>query len=206
VADSILLLYRRVPTQIGNLILDGTLSETHNRSADVTEHEVETGANVADHVRLKPATLQLDGIMTNTPISRQAVVDYAEDGPFELEGAPGQQETPGRAENAFSLLETLFEARNPITVITNLKTYENMIIDGITAPRDAKTGDAVRVTISLKQVRLVSNKLTTVETRKPGGKKKQKLGDKAGVEKPKEEYRSALSRMTGIGQVGEGLD
>lgn len=205
-ADPINLLYRPRPTQIANLLLDGTLSETHGRTAEATDNEVEEGADVTDHVRLKPATLVLEGIMTNTPLDDSAVAAYQSSGPFGLVTDDDEPSTPGRAENAFALLEVLFEAKQPITVVTNLKTYKSMIIESMQVPRDAKSGDAVRVSLSFKQIRLVSNKLVTVSTNTPGAKKKQNLGDKQGTEKPVEEYQSAFSRLTGIGEVGEGLN
>jgi hypothetical protein len=211
-SDPILLLYKSRPTQIANLQLDGTLTETHTRTSDVTEFEVEAGADITDHVRVKPATVAIEGIVTNTPLDRSQVADYKNAGPFLFNQLPdtslddSPQVTPGRAENAFALLEALWLARAPITVLTNLKTYESMVISSLVVPRDAKTGDAVHFTMSLTQVRLVSNKLTTVQTATPGGKRKQKLGDKQGVEKPKEEYQSQLTRMTGVGEVGEGLN
>lgn len=51
---------------------DATLSEQHTSSAQVTEHPVETGANITDHVRPMLDKVQLEGFITNTPINSLA--------------------------------------------------------------------------------------------------------------------------------------
>jgi hypothetical protein len=52
----------------GPLTFDATISEAHDREADVTDYPVEEGANVADHVRPRPKTLTLETFVSNEPI------------------------------------------------------------------------------------------------------------------------------------------
>ena len=47
---------------------DLTMSEGHHNVSKVTEHPVEQGSNVADHIRQETLTLTLDVFVTNTPI------------------------------------------------------------------------------------------------------------------------------------------
>lgn len=52
-------------------------SETHERVADVTDHAVERGASVVDHVRPKARKLSFTALLSNTPIGddvRPAIV------------------------------------------------------------------------------------------------------------------------------------
>lgn len=51
---------------------DATVSEQHTQTAQVTEHPVETGVNIADHVRPQLGKIQLEGFVTNTPINSAA--------------------------------------------------------------------------------------------------------------------------------------
>lgn len=46
---------------------DLTISESHEATAEVTEHPVEEGSKIADHVHLNPRTLSLEVYVTNTP-------------------------------------------------------------------------------------------------------------------------------------------
>lgn len=52
---------------IGSIWIDVSISERHALSADVTEHPVEQGSAIADHIRPKPRELTIEGFVTNHP-------------------------------------------------------------------------------------------------------------------------------------------
>lgn len=56
--------------QIASIWIDVSIREEHSRGAEVTQHPVEEGADVTDHVRLQAPTLQIEGVVTNTPIEQ----------------------------------------------------------------------------------------------------------------------------------------
>jgi effector-binding domain-containing protein len=51
-----------------SVYLDASLNENHVASAEVTQHQVETGPNIVDYIRPIPRKLTISGIATNTPI------------------------------------------------------------------------------------------------------------------------------------------
>jgi hypothetical protein len=53
---------------IGDVWIDVSVREGHELQAEITEHPVEAGANVADHIRPLPAAITIEGIVTNHPI------------------------------------------------------------------------------------------------------------------------------------------
>ena len=55
--------------QIGVMRLDASVSETHDRTAVVTQNEVEDGTNVADHIKLQPIGLTIEGLISDVPLS-----------------------------------------------------------------------------------------------------------------------------------------
>ena len=59
------------PTMIGDIAIDCTVTERHTSTATVTEHPVESGSNITDHIRPEPVQLSVNGIITNTPIGAQ---------------------------------------------------------------------------------------------------------------------------------------
>ena len=67
------LVYEYTPGVLSALEFDATLSEVHSASATVTEHPVEKGAAITDHVRPQLDRVQLEGLITNTPINSTAV-------------------------------------------------------------------------------------------------------------------------------------
>jgi hypothetical protein len=54
--------------QIGQQHFDAILSEEHTRTTLITEHSVEQGTAVVDHVRPNPDELTLEAFVSNTPV------------------------------------------------------------------------------------------------------------------------------------------
>lgn len=52
----------------GELHFDAVLSEEHEHSATVTDHPVEIGVNIVDHVRPDPDRVTLEVFVSNTPV------------------------------------------------------------------------------------------------------------------------------------------
>lgn len=57
-----------VHVEIGDVWVDVSLRETHGVGAEVTDHPVERGANIVDHIRPLPRTFSIEGLVTNHPI------------------------------------------------------------------------------------------------------------------------------------------
>jgi hypothetical protein len=57
-----------VHVEIGDVWVDVSIRETHGVGAEVTDHPVERGANIADHIRPTARTFSIEGLITNHPI------------------------------------------------------------------------------------------------------------------------------------------
>lgn len=84
---------------IGTIWIDVSISEKHSLSADVTEHPVEDGANITDHVRPQPRVIQLEGLVTNhpteLPLSHAGGVHATDDaGVIDVTTVPGRRLPP----------------------------------------------------------------------------------------------------------------
>ena len=183
------LLFRTIPAKIDTLELDCSVSETHTRANEVTDHPVEKGANVSDHARSKPDMLTLEGIVSNTPLNKQQQQRIVESRGVNITSTSASDAPAGAvgyAEQGYAKLSELMDKKTLITVVTALRTYENMILETLTVPRDARTGDALRFTGTFKQIRLVDVQKTTVTvaTKTPRANKKQKLGTQYGPPAP----------------------
>lgn len=159
---------------IGGYYLDCVLTEDHGFESEVTEYPVENGTAVTDHVRVKPMTLSLEFIVSDTPIG---MVDVFRSGAQALENS-GLVETVTPSDEVIAFLLTLQNKREPTTVVTSIRTYENMVLESLSLPRDADTGYAVRGTAKFKQVIIVRNKRVSVPTAEPRGGKKVNQGAK----------------------------
>lgn len=131
---------------------DATITERHSAKVSLTKHPVEDGANPVDHALEEPELLQLEGIFTNTPLSeldRQARGSRS--------GEPG---VPGYALDQLNRLYRLKSSRRAVRVSTAVRTYFDMVLTSVDLPRDSRTGDAVRVSLTFEQVRFVSSSRT----------------------------------------------
>jgi len=125
--------------------LEASISETHRRAADLTEHPVEFGSDVTDHIRFRARELDITGIISNTPIQLLASLTRLPSVPA---GDPGS-----RAEDAFQELEDIMEAGSLCTIATTLKTYTDMALVALATPRDAQRGNIAELQMTWREVR-----------------------------------------------------
>lgn len=182
------------PVQIGdNIVIDACREETHTLANTITDHPVEQGFNISDHVRPEPDVLTLTCFISNTPLSREQQSRAVREGSvqFETSAQEGRQigAVGGRGEKAFERLKKLRDEGTLVSIYTNLRNYgvtqtEGMVIQSLTIPRTRENFDGLEFSITFKQVRIVRNRQTTVprstDKRVPP---KQKQGAKV----PKEE-------------------
>ena len=120
---------------------DLTVEETHERAADVTEHPVESGARVSDHVILQPARLTLEGFVTDAGVA--------------VFGAAA-----GRTQTAFETLTEAWREREPVQVVTGYRTYQDMVIVRLDMPRERP--GSMRFSMELKHVTIVESEVVNV--------------------------------------------
>ncbi len=143
-----LLFGRATPPKIGEIELDASLSESHQFTSEVTQFPVEDGSVITDHIQNKPDKLDINGFVTNTPVRFLGSVD--------LIRTSGDS---GRTELAFEALERIHRDRELVTIVTNLKTYEDMALESLTVPRNATIGDVLEFSASFVKVVKVSSAL-----------------------------------------------
>lgn len=192
---------------------DAVLSETHEHSAEVTRHPVSSGATVSDHIILPPESVSLLGCVSNSPIGvdeqgRGAVSTFALSYPAHpisptlsgaltlLKSAIGFAPSEGPAfVEAFSLgsidkisdtYDLLLGWRDQgaiLDVITSIRTYESMVVEGLSMPRDAP--DMADISVTLTRIRRVSvRKVAAPKPKIPAAIVAQNKGAQATKEPP----------------------
>lgn len=151
------------PSSSGLINLDAAITQEHRFSANATQHPVESGADVTDHVIDMPDQLTINGVFSNTPILFLASL----------------QGSPKRAEEAFEKLDALKKTGKTVDVFTTIKVYRNMIITSLTARRSASIGNAINVDIGLLEIRTARVEETTVDSGPKNLGKKAKSPAKA---------------------------
>ena len=138
----------RVTTMIasptmGRIVFDAVFSTDHSANATVTQHPVQSGASIADHAYMEPDEVSVEIGMTDAAANISGGASHSV--------------------NAYAQLRALMELREPFTLITRLRTYQNMLITSISAPDDYKTMNALRASIYFQQVKVVSVSTVTVQ-------------------------------------------
>lgn len=179
---AVTLVFKATKSSIGSVELDASVSETHQGDVDVTEHPVERGANIADHARPKPESITIEGLISNTPLpAPNGQLTKVTSGSAEFDSRSELQ--PTRSGQAYADLLALKDRGELLTVVTALRVYDNMILTSLSVPRDARTGQALRFSATLKQVKVVTSqlvKVVAVQKAQP----KVKLGKKGTPETP----------------------
>lgn len=131
-----------------NMEFDVVSNESHQWSSNVTSNPIETGEAVSDHVQLNPDKLDISGIISNSTLegSKGKFLDMLFD--F-LDGESNVQK-------AFDQLRKLHENRQPVTVYTRYKTYNDMVLTSLSIPRAKESGDSIEFSASFTHVKRVS--------------------------------------------------
>lgn len=156
-------------TDVISLELDATISESPEYNATPTRSEVESGANVSDHVTLAPETLTIEGMVSNTPIGVQQLL------------AGRQFGNP--AQDAFLFLKKLYDERLPFDFVGGLKVYKSMVITNFSPSRTSTTGQALRFRMTMQQIKIVESEVVDLtqfsDDTKHTAQKKQDIGSQA---------------------------
>lgn len=126
-----------------------TMDETHSGDADIVTHPIEGDAygnirDVTDHIRPRSETVQLNAVISNTPIIALASLraprildsnDFRENG-----------------EAAYRQLKTWKNRGTLLSLFTTLEVYESMVIKSISVVRDVDRSDSVFVSLTLQEI------------------------------------------------------
>lgn len=174
------------------IVFDAVPSIGIKRQAEVTSYPVENGADVSDHVQVKNNTFSMSGMITETPIRLM----------HDMLHSAGVNGT--RISQAITYLDQIFDARQPIILVTEHRVYENVILRGISY--DYQSEHAMQFDLEFEQIRLVSYGETNVIATKTkpnkntGGSTKQKVP----VQAPNANITQQAGDITGTSNLNNG--
>ena len=136
---------RRPPqiVQLGELAIDASLDETHSMTSKVTQYPIESGSVISDHVINNPVTVSIHGVVTNNTIRDE---DEQE------EVRIGDERKVGEA---YDFLISIRDSKEPITILTGLSNYQDMVLTSLSIPRSRSTGEVLEFTAEFTQVKIV---------------------------------------------------
>jgi hypothetical protein len=155
------------------LKLDACLSQSHKYANHVTAYPVESGLDISDHIRQDPETFSIEGIITNSPVSFlplltsfATIVNGGKDRvmtAYEALLLIAGRKLVKVPDIKGEFIRTTIESKPLIVDIsTNLRVFNDMIIENLTFDFDAKTGDALPFKAEAKRIRKVTTASTTI--------------------------------------------
>lgn len=123
--------------------MDATVEIAHNFKSQITKHPVESGSKITDHVRPENASFSVKGYVSNhhvAPVVQGNVL-----------GDNGK-----RTKIAYDYLRNMQKNSVPFTMVTELDSYPNCVIEDLNIPVTAKNGEAIEINLRIEQLRVVS--------------------------------------------------
>ncbi len=153
-------------SRVGVVDIDAVINERHRFDNLVTEHPLEDGSPVTDHIVNLPVMLDMEGRITDTPLSLLASIGSGATGliasdlgvdPAVIAAGTSLlgSSLPGRAKQAYQELVALRVSRETFTVLTGINEYENMVFESLEFPRTAQDGRSLRFKATLKELFIV---------------------------------------------------
>lgn len=143
-----------------NMPFDLFINEKHKLQYKVSDHPLQDGATVSDHVYKDLREVNVEGLFTNHPLKG---FDEINEVKFKEAYATKNvnSSVTNRALAKFNELVALAEKKQPVRLICSLATYPKMIITDLSYERDAKSGSSVRFTMTLREIKTVQLKTVT---------------------------------------------
>lgn len=142
---------------LGKITPDLVIEESHFDSTVVTEHPVEKGAAISDHAFKRPAEVViLCGWSQSSPSNSNLLINNPI-GEF-VRGTEYIQE-------AYKVLRSYQDAREPMEVFTGKRKYDNMIIVGLQTTTDSRSEYILLVYVRLREVLIVETAAATLPPR-----------------------------------------
>ena len=136
---SFLALLPQEPTGIPIIagFVDGYVTQEHRVEVNTTTYPVESGSSLTDNAVKQPERLKLTGWVSDLMPSPGV--------------GPGVN-LKSRATLAWTIIVQLMEIKRPVTAVTQLRTYRNMLITKAVAPVDVRTGQSLQFTLDLQEI------------------------------------------------------
>lgn len=199
--------------QLQSIQFDAVVRDTHESTATVTEHPVEQGANISDHVRADLDSIVLEAIVSNFPITQPPTqADGASSSVSDVDLTDRDGNEIGKARvlvfdgefdrvrSVYDELRRLKDTGTIIGIITSLREYDSMILRAINPSRDVASGNMLTVKVEATQIRIVESEIVDA----PVPDENQRNRGRREPEETEEEERST-SLLVQFGEFLGGL-
>lgn len=172
------------------------ISEKNSLKFRVSEHPLQDGTTITDHVHKEMREVTIEGLFTNHPMKKNVASEVKFRDQY---GTQDEKQTLSNTALAnFNNLKRLALQRIPVRLVCALEIYPKMVITSIDYDRDSKSGSSIRFTMTLRELKTASLKAFKSDyTFQPGAlitandkliAAQKKLGKRTAEEIKAEEY------------------
>lgn len=154
--------------KINGYPLDLALTENCKFPSQSTKFPAESGSKFSDNIQNDPVEIELEGIVSRTPIGAVAL-----DPTRKVEAG-----SPLADKDAYDRLLDIRAAREPVSIEISLGKFDMMAMGDLTVPRDKGTGLAFHFTVMFSQLTIVQNARTTLRVAVPNCNGKMNGGNR----------------------------
>ena len=157
---------------------DATLRESHRVEVGVTDHPVEDGADVSDHVQPRPRSFTLAVLVTESPIA--ATPTFNASTVARLVATPVLLGAPNRVREVFNFLQATADGGELVDVVTpKFGTIPQCVITSI--PTEISNINAGSFSVGFRQVRIAERLTVQIPPLRPTGEAQSGAPDEQDV-------------------------
>lgn len=154
---------------IGSLTVQVVISEETNDTLSITKQPVQQGASITDHAYSEPTVLTMSILQQNSNIISGLLSTFS----------------GGGLQQIYQEFLNLQSNRQPFTVITPKRVYNNMLISVLRLNTDKRTENILSLAVSMQQVIIVTVGTATIPPGQQGQPRKtqptQNTGQKSAL-------------------------
>lgn len=178
--------------KLGTIELSLVTNRLIQESSTVTTNPIEDGSYVNDHVIKNPTNLSITGLVTEATLKNSILSrGLSLENPLLYEN---------NLQDVHDEIYRLYNAREPISIVTPFKTYDNMVMTDLSIPSDIRTSTVFTFTASFVEIVIVSSKIVAVNNqliKSDNAKQKENKG-KQTAEKATDEQAENVKKIEEI--------
>lgn len=144
-------LFARTDMGIENFPFDLFIDESHGLDFKISEHPLQDGAVITDHVTQQLRQCKITGMFTNHSVRR----NIGNTETISIAGYEDAKPIENVARRKYIALEELAKLRQPVRLVTSLIAYPRMLIKSIKTSRNEKDGESIKFTMTLTEFKTV---------------------------------------------------
>lgn len=131
------------------------IDESHKLEYQISDHPVQDGSVISDHIQRKLRSVTIKGMFTNHPLKK----NIGNTDKITVSDDESENAVMGNiARDNYNKLEALAEKKGTVRLVCSLLIYPKLAITSISADRGPQDGESIKFTMTLRELNTVTLK------------------------------------------------